>query len=274
MGKPLFKQWFIGRVKIGADISAEGPMEIEWLPQDARQGSGDPFPWRSGDEEWIFYEDYPIETGFGLISCRRVFANGELGEPVQALQTEHHLSFPFLFEDGDSVFMLPEQSASKRLILYECTQFPNEWREHSILMEGVPCLDPVIFRANGRLWLFVSHGNEGTSQNNLYLYHADTLRGPWSPHKLNPLRNGLRGARMGGNVFLKEGRLIRPGQNSVHRYGGSLLFFEIVELSESAYREVEIGEWSPQPSPGFSNCCLHTYNRSSKHAYIDGCRYV
>ncbi len=141
-------------------------------------------------------------------------------------------------------------------------------------MEGLPCVDPVLFRNDQGLWLFVSHGKGGMSQNNLYLYHADELRGPWTPHPLNPVRNGLRGARMAGTPFREEGRLIRPGQNCVHRYGGSLVFHEILELGLRNYREREIGEWSPIQKRGFDNHCLHTYNRGSEFAYIDGCRYI
>ena len=44
------------------------------------------------------------------------------------LEEDFHLSFPFVFKDGDDIYMVPESSKNSDIRLYKSVDFPLKWK--------------------------------------------------------------------------------------------------------------------------------------------------
>lgn len=201
----------------------------------------DPFVWERDKKRFIFFEDFPFKTRRGRISAIEV---DSLGQPVRdvipVLETAHHLSYPFLFEYQGELYMMPEQAEVKRVDLYRCIEFPHKWVFEKTLIEGVKIADPTLFEHEGRWWLFCA-AKKGQIRINesLFAYYSDSpLSSKWTPHVANPLVRNFNLGRPAGRIFRDEsGRLLRPSQDCLRRYGAGLNLSEITLLTTTDYQE-------------------------------------
>ena len=74
----------------------------------------DPFIIKKAGINYVFYElcDYKK----GVIACSTLIDN-ELGPPIIVLNYEEHLSYPYLFEEGDDLYMIPESHKLNKIII-------------------------------------------------------------------------------------------------------------------------------------------------------------
>lgn len=205
----------------------------------------DPFPFRVNGRSWLFFEEIPWRGGRGHISVAELDDAGELHDRRIALATPHHLSYPFVFEHDGETYLLPESRASAATTLYRAREFPDDWEPLCVLADAA-MYDPTPLYHEGSWWLFGTMADLGESQDDeLHLFHADTLEGPWRPHPRNPVVSDVRGARPAGPLIRDGSRLVRPAQDCSGRYGRAVVFKEVLELSRSAYREVEVARLEP-----------------------------
>jgi hypothetical protein len=210
-----------------------------WPPADTFWA--DPFAWSVGERRFIFLEEYPFPTQRGRISVLELGANlAPLGPALPVLDEDRHLSYPFLFRFEDELYMVPESAASRRVDLYRCQSFPDRWTRVRTLIGGLQAADATLFEHEGRWWLFCS-ARQGRARlnNSLLAFHADSpLSDHWIPHRRNPLVQDYGGGRPGGRVFVDDqGRLLRPAQNSVPRYGYGLVLNQIEVLTPGRFCE-------------------------------------
>lgn len=279
-GKQTRVQWSIG---FSHRTNRENPEKtlnnVVWLEPKRDRFWADPFPIKRDGRIWIFMEEYLYSEGKGRISVGEFNDGKLLTEPIPILERDFHLSFPYLFEDGGHLFMILEQEASRRIDLYECAEFPFRWTTKAVLLEGQRFVDPVLLRRGKYWWLFVTKSSHGHSENNLYIYFAETLLGTWQSHALNPVKNHLRGSRMAGPVFQKLNEIIRPAQNCYYSYGGSIVFYTILELTPEQYEEEEMGELLPSQLKAADGACrfndkVHTFNQIDEWRFFDGSRMI
>ncbi|MFZ5618062.1 MAG: glucosamine inositolphosphorylceramide transferase family protein [Pseudomonadota bacterium] len=200
----------------------------------------DPFIFRWRNKTYVFFEDYDYRTGRGEIGVAEI-ENGEFRVIGPALRRDYHLSFPFVFEEGGDVFMIPETGEARRVELWRATAFPTEWELYSTALEGVDCADTVIARHRGQWWLFtnISKGRFRDHCGELHVFRIDgpDLSNP-VPHPLNPVVVDSRTARGGGRVFEKDGGLFRMSQvNERGEYGYGVNIMEITRIDMLDYRE-------------------------------------
>ncbi len=227
------------------------------IEQPADKFRADPFLFERAGAVYCFYEEYPYDTRRGHISVARLTGNGaEVLGP--ALVAPHHLSFPYVFEEGGELFMMPETIQAARIELWRCVDFPLKWELHATALEGRQLGDPVLFRQGGDWWLFANscHDSFGDFSSELSLYRVD---GPELnrvvPHPLNPVVVGSDCARSAGRVFHKDGRLYRLSQdNSGDVYGYGLNLMEITELTDTGYAEHRVRHVTPDQIPGAIGC--------------------
>jgi hypothetical protein len=102
----------------------------------------------------------------------------------------------------------------------------------------------------------------------LFLFHAPDIHGPWTPHPCNPVVSDARHARPAGVPFRWGDSLLRPAQDCAARYGDRISVREITVLTETDYQEREVAEIKPQWAKGlFAN---HTLNIVDDLTVIDG----
>ena len=226
----------------GFDLKDYTPLE-----PDRSTFYADPFVIEEEGRHFLFAEAYPYATEKGVIVCAAVGRDG-VAEPFRTvLERPYHLSYPYLMRDEKGIFMIPETSgcAEGGLEIYRPRAFPGDWAIERRLLEGLALVDASLFQHDGRHWMFAGLVTKGgSSWDELFAWHAPTLAGPWSPHRLNPIKSDCRGARPAGRPIRVDGRLLRPAQRCERSYGESLVWFEVTELTPDAFAEKRIAEWS------------------------------
>ena len=219
----------------------------------------DPFAWSQAGQRFIFMEEYPFHAGRGRISALELGADLKpLGPAVPVLDEDRHLSYPFLFSFQGDLYMVPESAAARRVDLYRCHRFPFGWTRAGTLLAGLQAADATLFEHQGRWWLLCSARlGRARLNDSLFAFHADSpLSDRWTPHTANPLVRDYAGARPAGRVFVDQsGRLLRPAQVSVPRYGYGLALNEVLELTPERFRERRI--WAASGSASGGRRALH-----------------
>jgi hypothetical protein len=223
---------------------------------------------------YLFFEELRFVENRGFISCCELTPDGRTTAPEVVLDRSYHLSYPFVFFVGDDAYMLPETAANRTIELYKAAAFPSDWTLEATLLDGVSAVDPTLVEHSGRYWMFANIAVEGASRDDeLSLFSADSLLGPWEPHPRNPVVSDVRCARPAGRPFIdRSGSLIRPSQDCSDSYGRAVVFNRVDVLSETDYRETTVGRldrgWRR------ANLATHTYARSDVWEAVDGRAWV
>jgi hypothetical protein len=229
----------------------------------------DPMPLYWQHKHWIMFEELPFAAPRGRLLAIEVRADGSHGEPLPVMETPHHLSYPFVIVEDDQLLMVPETSATRRVELHRCTGFPGQWALDSVLLEGVNAVDATLWRApEGRWWMWVSVVEEGAERGEeLHLYYAGQLRGPWVAHAANPVLSDIRCARPAGPIVADAQGLLRPAQNSAAGYGHHIEWRRITRLTPEHYSEEAAGTLLPQGDPNWLR--MHTVGAADGLRVVD-----
>lgn len=230
--------WFL-LFHLGEDLSTRVGDFTKIIPPADRYWA-DPHVLRRNGRFYVFIEEYIYSTGKGHLSVLEIDEHGRHSKPTTVLERNYHLSYPFVFEHADDIYMVPESSAKGTVDLYRCVEFPLRWELVRTLMMGVKAVDSTLLHHEGRWWLFANLAEtEGASTGEeLFLFHADALlEGSFEPHRANPVVSDVRGSRPAGPVLRRDGRLYRPAQDCSVRYGYGITLNEIETLSPESYAE-------------------------------------
>jgi hypothetical protein len=268
-------QWFIA-YRIGspsaddADTPDLMPYRFKSLLPAKDRFWADPFPVKSRDRYHVFFEEWIAGRPRGHISVLEIDRTGPVGEPIPVLQRDYHLSHPFLFEWEGTHYLLPETGENMTVELYRAVSFPEKWELVGVLLSGVMAADATIARIGEFWWMFVAIGQERIPTNDeLYLYWAESPLGPWHSHRRNPIKSDVRSARPAGRVFLHEGNHYRPSQDCSTSYGHAIVLNKIERIDPDRYLETEIARISPTWQRRLVG--VHTINAVAGLTVIDAC---
>lgn len=235
----------------------------------------DPWAVSYKGKEYIFFEDYRFDAFRGQIGCLELNpVSGKVLASNTVIKEEFHMSYPCVFEADGNFFMIPETAESRSIRLYRAESFPWKWELDSVLMEDVNAVDSTLHWHEGRFWLFVNMSPPGSSSHDeLHLFYADSVHGPWLPHRNNPVASDSRRARGAGPLFKVGKILYRPSQNCSIAYGRSIVINEVETLTVDEYREKVVSEISPEWI-GDDSIRTHTLSMSNRLTVTDGFRYV
>ncbi len=232
----------------------------------------DPMIVRSNGQGFIFFEDYDYRSRRGRISVVELNADGGVGAQRTALEADHHLSYPFVFEWRGTHFMVPETASAQAVRLFRAAEFPLRWHYVQELLSDIRATDATLCEHEGRWYLFTSVSEVGgSSWDELFLFVSDTPMGPWTPHPMNPIVSDVRSARPAGGLFRCDGVLYRPSQNSEKSYGHSLVVSEVTELTPEQYTERLAYRIEPDWLPNIHGC--HTISMAGDWMALD-CKAV
>ena len=199
----------------------------------------DPFLFRKDKKLYCFVEDLDYTTERGCIDVYELSSDGgvRLGT---AVQEQFHLSFPFLFEYNDALYMCPELSENRDIRIYQCVEFPLKWKLHKVLMENVSAVDSMLLEKGGKWWMLTNIDPLGIGDHcsELSIFSASSpLESNWEPHPMNPVMIDAGRARNAGYV-MQAGRLYRCSQGQgFDFYGKRLLINEINKITEADYQD-------------------------------------
>lgn len=238
----------------------------------------DPFIVRAQAGWHLFFEVLNATTRRGQIALAVSGDTHSWSYQQVVLDEPFHLSYPLVFSWNGAYYMTPETMAQRQVRLYRADEYPLRWTYVATLLDGDDYMDPTPFAAAGRWWMFVA--TNGSRNDTLRLYHAETPLGPWREHPQSPVvRGDPRFARPAGRVVEHDGRLIRFAQDDTRGYGRQVYAFEVTELGTERYAERPLGA-NPVLSPagfGWNARGMHTIDPHRRDdgtwfACVDGYR--
>ena len=268
LNKIYFNQWSL-LFSIGNGISTSIWRFKKIIPPKDRFYA-DPFIIRSNDIYYVFIEEFLYKTHKGHISVIELDNKGNYNKPVIIIDQRYHLSYPHIFKIEEEYFLIPDSRSNKTIELYKCSKFPYNWEFHMTLMENIEAVDSTIFYYENKYWLFVNIvENEGASSwDELFLFYSDELETKtWNPHPMNPIISDVQKSRPAGNIFIRDGKIIRPSQDCSVRYGYGIKLNEIKTLNENEYKEIEIDSIEPNWDDKVKG--VHTFNYNHNLTAID-----
>lgn len=228
------------------------------LPDDGARFFADPFPFVADGRLHLLVEEFPFATGKGLISLTTLGDDGRFGPVRPVIETDCHLSYPFVFDWNGRTWMVPETSGRRTVELWANDGAPDRWRLDRVLLADVDVGDATLAEIDGRWWLFGATRAPFTSSwEALSLWSAPSPLGPWVAHRPDPVRVDVRSTRPAGHLFRTAEGLFRPVQDSSRGYGSGLAVTRIEAIGEGGFRESLHRRFAtPAPLSG-----LHTWNR-------------
>lgn len=222
-------------------------------------------------KNYIFVEELKYNNRKGVIRCMPFTNPAGIEEGKVIIEEPYHLSFPFVFEYLNDYYMLIEASQNKTIDLYKCLEFPYTWTKHKNIMMDIKAVDSTICYSYNKWWLFTNIApGPGTSCNDeLHIFYTDDpVNGEWISHPLNPVVEGAGFCRNAGKLFEHHGKLYRPSQICVGRYGAGININEVVKLNVSQYEERCVHRITPSGKNRFSK--MHTMDWGRKYLVLDG----
>ncbi len=166
----------------------------------------DPFPVEKDGRTFLFLEDLEHRLNRGVISVVEFDAGGPIGTPRPVLDTGSHLSYPFVFEHGGEMWMVPESCSTASVDLYRAERFPDGWVKQATLVSGVVASDATLFEHDGRWWMFATVQDGGGSYSDaLHVWSAPAIA--WA---LDAAPAQSRSRRFGDGAARRPRRAARP----------------------------------------------------------------
>lgn len=207
----------------------------------------DPFPIEWDDRRFVFFEDYVYANGRAHISMMEVGGDGSWSDPIQVMDPGYHVSYPFMFEWQGELLMIPETVDQRRVELWRCVRFPDRWERDRVLLDGVRAVDATLAEIDEQWCMFVNIAVEGSRDfEELHLFTAADPRGPWLPHRCNPVKSDVRSSRPAGRLFQWNGTWHRPAQDGSGRYGRAVAINRIRHMDSSRFEEDVVARIEPR----------------------------
>jgi hypothetical protein len=242
---------------------------LRWTEAESRNSYiADPFFW-PGRPGVRLFENFSYETNLGTIQAS---VEGHPGTSEVSFGFDCHLSYPYVWSEGDDVFCIPESGASRCSRIFRLRE-DRAPECVAIVTQDRPLADPTVFKRDGFYWIAFTDTDLGL-HDNLCLLMSGTLEGPWLPHPHNPVKTDIRSARPGGTPFVVDGILYRPAQDCAAGYGAALTINRVLRCDPSGYAEEPVLTILPDRGGPYS-AGLHTLSldRDGPAFLIDGKTY-
>lgn len=211
-------------------------------------------------EEW--YD--PINRGriSKLTIDRKSFS---LVDTKTILELDSHLSFPFIQRTKDAIYIIPENSVTKKLTRYRYNPETDEISPVDVISNEM-MTDTILFDWEGKE-LMLSTKLPDANGKDLGIYQR-TADGTYNQYDTFHFDENL--ARMAGDLFTCNGKLYRPAQVCIESYGDAVSLQEMRhENGRFQFKELRrIYSPSKKYDLGF-----HTFNVYNGHIVVDGLGY-
>ena len=258
-------------LKDGSSVPSESYGNFRKLLSPKGVFWADPFVIAGDDCYWIFVEEFVYAKDRAHLSVLKLGKDGNLLSSARIIEKPYHMSYPFVFNIGNTYYMIPETSRNKTIELYKCIEFPYKWEFERNIMENISAVDSTLFHYDNKWWLFTAMdqtANISGCSAELFLFYCDDIfSGQWISHRLNPIVSDIRTARPAGNIFMRDGKIYRPSQNCAGRYGIGFNLNHITRLTENEYEETLVTEIKPYWDKSLRG--THTLNSDKGFTVID-----
>lgn len=253
------------REKKPGSILTDNETTFNIINNSLRYWAADPFVFEYKNETFIFAELYDYVRRRGILGYCKLNPMGKT-KWVPVIVEDYHMSYPYIFQHGKEIFIIPETNASNELYAYRATAFPDKWEKYKILRTDVKYADTTPFSLKGRKCA-LTYQVEDPYHPQLYLIDFE------QPEKDQQVYiDNIERRRPAGAVFPYKDKWIRPAQNCVNDYGKGLIFYSYEEQGGKKYTEKEEKELFPEQLHFSQRIYLdgmHTYNCNNDYEVID-----
>lgn len=202
----------------------------------------DSFLFVKEDELFLFYELQHWDDP-GCIAMVKTKDLKTWTKPQIVLRQPFHLSFPYVFEDNGTIYMIPESQESDSIRLFKANKDLTTFTHVRTLLQqerkdGIHYNynDSHIYRKDNKYYLFTSYQKDWMYYQELYVTD-DLLNGNFVKHPASPICISNEYGRNGGSIIHYNGRLLRVTQDCHKNYGDNVSLLEITQLDEEHYEE-------------------------------------
>jgi hypothetical protein len=202
----------------------------------------DPFLFVFNNILYLFFESKK-NYSYGEIQMICTTDLSNWSAPITVLKETGHLSYPFVFEYDNEVYMIPESSYLNEVRLYKADNDNlSSFSYYKTLIDDyhdgieVGFSDSSIYNKDGLFYLMTSKRNID-GENVYYLYLSEDLLGSYYSHPQSPILISKKYGRNAGSLIEIDGKLYRVAQDCEKRYGDNVHLFEVDELSNLSYKE-------------------------------------
>ena len=217
------------------------PLKGLWKPKPLRF-QADSFLYVKDDELFLFYESQHWDDP-GCIAMVKTKDLKNWSQPQTVLREPFHLSFPYVFKNGDDVYMIPESQESDSIRLYQANSDLTSFSFVRTLLRqerdkdlNFNFNDSHVYFKDGVYYLFTSYQKDWMYYQKLYVAD-DLLKGNFIEHPQSPICVSSEYGRNGGSLIDYHGRLLRVTQDCHVNYGDNISLMEIVQLDKKHYHE-------------------------------------
>ena len=239
------------------------------IPNPKNRLLADPFVIKQNGSHFCFVEDLDYNSNKGSISAYKITPSGYEAIGV-VLEEDFHLSFPFIFEYENEIFMCPETHEKKEIRLYKCIDFPRKWEFHMTLMKNVSAVDTIIFKHKDRWWLLTNIDQSCVADHSCQLHVVSSdnpMSDEWVAHENNPVIFYPLFAR-NGELIISDNEIYRVFQRQgFYMYGEAGGIARIARLSSTEYVEEVFFSIEPKFFERIKG--THTYNFYSDLIFFD-----
>lgn len=252
------------RKKSVGSILEDKKTEFNVIDNSFRYWAADPFLFEHQGKIYIFAELYDY------VKCRGCLGYYELSSSSpkwkKIIEEEYHLSYPYIFETKEGIFIMPESGANEDLAIYRAVKFPDQWEKIKVLRSGIQYGDTTPFEWNHHHYA-LSYDVK-TPEYKLVLMDLES-----EEHIDREIRcSNIHCRRPAGAVFQIGEQWIRPAQNCENGYGKGLCFYHFSMNNQGEYQEELQQMLSPEELNYSKNIYLdgmHTYNALEEYEAID-----
>lgn len=217
------------------------PLKGLWKPKPLRF-QADSFLYVKDEELYLFYELQHWDDP-GCIAMIRTKDLKTWTEPQIVLREPFHLSFPYVFEDNGSIYMIPESQEDDSILLYRANSDLTSFTFVRTLLQqekknGIHFNynDSHIFKKGGKYYLFTSYQKDWMYYQELYVAD-ELLKGEFLKHSCSPVCIDNEYGRNAGSLIDFDGKLLRVTQDCHLDYGDNISLMEVLALDEKIYEE-------------------------------------
>ena len=230
----------------------------------------DPLLFTHEGKDWLFVELFEKASHLGRIAV--IDPDSEEKQPAVIIQEPFHMSFPMIFTWNDRIFMIPETSGNRSIRLYQCVDFPYQWKLVSVFPVNALIVDSVVLENDAdHVTLLASETNPDnellvrfvtytihTAQNGYHLEYSPSSR-PFSYAERN-----------GGYPVTRNGRQYLVTQNSsAIDYGVSLSRSTYEQGQFTIHETIDAASGQMRGIGSASAIGIHTYSEGSTYEVID-----
>jgi len=214
----------------------------------------------------VFAEEFEYQKCKGRLSVLQIDLRKKvIVETKPILELSSHLSFPYIFQEDNKIYVLPENYQSGSCSLF---YFNSETQEliNPIMLVKEPLVDTQLAKIDGYYYLFGTLVEPIGSPSSLHIYRSQTITGEYQ--EVQQINNTKREERGCGQLFYWNDMLIRPAMCCDGGYGTEMVFYELTHDSNH-FIEREVYRMIPDRTKKNSES-FHTFNMMGEWCIVDG----